>query len=86
MERPRAQAQGKKSKDHEVAADALARMWHRSLLDGDTAANADVFGSLARRSEELTGPDRVQLRQLIVKAQSEVRWTGLTRWPCLVSC
>ena len=78
VERP-TKARDKKSKDHEVAADALARMWHRSLLDGDAAANADVFGSLARRGEEWRGPDRVELRQLIVKAQSEVRWPRLTQ-------
>lgn len=86
VERPRAKAEGSKRNEHDEAADALARMWHRSLLDGDAAANADVFGSLARRGEEWAGPDRVELRQLIVKAQSEVRAGGGPHAACGVIC
>lgn len=62
-----------KRKDDSEIVEALAQLWHRGLLDGDAKANADVFGVLARQDDTWTGPDRVALRQLIVKAQAEVR-------------
>ena len=53
-------------------AEAQAEAWLRGLLAGDADASTEVFEALSGAEPE-SRLDRVQLRQLISKAQSEAR-------------
>jgi hypothetical protein len=56
----------------EEQAEEQAAAWLRGLLAGDAGTSTQVFDALSAAETE-TSLDRVQLRQLISKAQSEVR-------------
>lgn len=57
----------------EATAGVLARQWVAGLVDGEVSIASDVFQALTQLGDAWTGPDRVELRQMVAKTQAEVR-------------